>query len=120
MRVALSKRVLFSGVLHALAHDPPRQATKVLQQLSQSVLAPQAGVPPRLQAAIFGDGALEQLCMITARTVGEDEAAKEVVSVAHALLMRLCTDPAHGLCPALDGGETEKKTQLAMTTVGKP
>lgn len=42
-RVALSKRALLTGVLHALASDPPKVIARVCRQLSLCVLAPEAG-----------------------------------------------------------------------------
>ena len=95
-RVALSKRALLAGVLHALASDPPKVIARVCRQLLVSVLAPEAGVPARLQAAVLGDGALDQLMAVTARVHGDPAAGDAAFDV----LAAVCTEPSHGLCPA--------------------
>jgi hypothetical protein len=56
--VALSKRALLSGVLHALASDPPKVMARVCRQLSLCVLAPQAGALPTLSLARLAFGVL--------------------------------------------------------------
>jgi nucleolar pre-ribosomal-associated protein 1 len=51
-------------------------------------------VPAGLQSALFGDVALEQLAQIVA-----DDQLGDSKEVACGMLMSLCTNPTHGLCP---------------------
>jgi nucleolar pre-ribosomal-associated protein 1 len=57
-------------------------------------MAPAFMVPRGLQSVLFGDATLEQLSRISSNhTLGE------AGEIAHAVLLSLCTDPSHGLCP---------------------
>jgi hypothetical protein len=75
-------------------------------------------------AALCGDTTLEQLASISAVTVDvehgvpmqpADKAADKAAELAHNVLLQLCTEPSHGLCPPsavgrwagadLDGGD---------------
>lgn len=94
LRWVLQKRPLYASVLHGLASDDDSTIIEVLHVLQQKVLSDAALVPTGLQSALFGDVALEQLAQIVA-----DEQLGDSKEVAYGMLMSLCTNPAHGLCP---------------------
>jgi nucleolar pre-ribosomal-associated protein 1 len=107
LRPVLAQKVLLGNVLHFMAADPAPLASRVLRVLRDAVLAPGGGVPARLQAALCGDAALEQMAGISVvaaeAEVGEEFAVEDdavaAAELAHGLLLRLCTEPSHGLCP---------------------
>ncbi|CAM6039848.1 unnamed protein product [Sphagnum compactum] len=94
LRWVLQKRPLYASVLHGLASDDESTIIEVLYVLQQKVLSDAALVPAGLQSALFGDVALEQLAQIVA-----DDQLGDSKEIAYGMLMSLCTNPAHGLCP---------------------
>ncbi|XP_024533954.1 uncharacterized protein LOC9637781 [Selaginella moellendorffii] len=95
LRWILQKRVLYAGVLHGLASDDDDTVTRVLSIFKRKVLHASSLVPQGIQVALFGDASLEQLQKITAR-----ERPSEAVDVAQEILLAVCTDPRHGICPS--------------------
>lgn len=94
LRWVLQKRPLWIGVLHGLSKDDERTVVRVLRLLQEKVMAAAFMVPRGLQSVLFGDATLEQLARISA-----DSSLVDAGDLAHAMLIALCTDPSHGLCP---------------------
>lgn len=94
LRWILQKRPLYAGVLHGISKDPETMMVKVLVLLQEKVMDPQFMVPRGLQSVLFGDATLEQLARISA-----DKTLELANEFAHDILLELCTDPSHGLCP---------------------
>eukprot|EP00850_Spirogloea_muscicola_P020515 SM000218S06611 [mRNA] locus=s218:127502:138890:- [translate_table: standard] len=101
VRSALQKRSLLGPVLQHLAADPPALAAEVLLVVQQQVLAVDEAVIPRgLQGAVFGDSVLDQLARISSMELeGDVGMAAKAAVLAHDILLAICTEPAHGVCP---------------------
>ncbi|KAI5062882.1 hypothetical protein GOP47_0021429 [Adiantum capillus-veneris] len=106
LRWVLQIRPLYGGVLHKLANDDESTIIHVLKVFQLKVLDASAMVPAGLQSAVFGDSALEQMAAISS-----DVLRPEAAGVAHDILLQLCTDASHGICPepALVWGATSGK-----------
>ncbi|KAL3696543.1 hypothetical protein R1sor_010619 [Riccia sorocarpa] len=94
LRWILQKRPLYAGVLHNLSKDDENTMVKVLVLFQEVVMAPEMMVPRGLQSVLFGDATLDQLARICA-----DESLQLGREFAYDILLRVCTDPSHGLCP---------------------
>eukprot|EP00850_Spirogloea_muscicola_P013516 SM000092S24484 [mRNA] locus=s92:216805:228431:+ [translate_table: standard] len=101
VRSVLQKRSLLGPVLQHLAADPPALAAEALLVVQQQVLAVDEAVIPRgLQGAVFGDGVLDQLARISSMGLeGDVGMAAKAAVLAHDILLAICTEPAHGVCP---------------------
>ncbi|KAL2643291.1 hypothetical protein R1flu_010878 [Riccia fluitans] len=94
LRWILQKRPLYAGVLHNLSKDDETTVVKVLVLFQEVVMAPEMMVPRGLQSVLFGDATLDQLARVCA-----DESLQLGREFAYDILLRVCTDPSHGLCP---------------------
>ncbi|KAK3274565.1 hypothetical protein CYMTET_17255, partial [Cymbomonas tetramitiformis] len=95
-RSTFSNKVLCAGVLHALSQDPPGLQLRVLQRLQRCLLSPDSGIAPRLKTVVLGDSALDQLASISSASKPD---AKAAADLSAEILLEVCTNPQHGLCP---------------------
>ncbi|KAK9812620.1 hypothetical protein WJX72_000751 [[Myrmecia] bisecta] len=113
LAMVLPIRPLFAGWLNCLAQHPSASATATVRLLLDKVLVDDGSIPPHLQAEPFSITALTQLAQLSGQEDSESDAATAASQAAHDLLMALCTDPAHGLCPADRADSTEAEGRAA-------
>jgi hypothetical protein len=105
-----ARKVLMQALWRGLASDAVPDVCAVLGALRDNVLATSSGVPPRLQAAVLTDAAIDALVTISASAAPEMEASHEggqqapltmadAKRHADAILTALVMDPAHGFVP---------------------
>ena len=104
-----ARKVLMLALWRGLPSDSAQDVCAVLEALREHVLAPSSGVPPRLQAAVLTDTAIDALVTISAGAGMEQETSQsggraqntlaDAKRHADAILTALVMDPAHGFVP---------------------
>ena len=105
-----ARKVLMQSLWRGLASDAVPDICAVLGAFRDHVLATSSGVPPRLQAAVLTDAAIDALVTISASAAPEAGAGHvdgqqapltmaDAKRHADAILTALVMDPAHGFVP---------------------
>ncbi|KAL2473589.1 Ribosome 60S biogenesis N-terminal [Forsythia ovata] len=97
LRGVLQQKEMYSGVLRGMGNDDEETVVHILSILCDKVLVPESLVPPGLRSVLFGSVTLEQLVSISGRADFGDAA-----TLAHNVLITVCTNPENGLMPDLD------------------
>jgi len=108
LRPVLAQRVLFGNVARFAAGDDYEMQRRILRVVVDDVIADGSTVPARLRAALFGDVTLEQLATMAGQSKDETSAAGQVATMATNVLVRLFTDPAHGLVQEKSAASSKK------------
>lgn len=108
LRPVLAQRVLFGNVARFAAGDDYEMQRRILRVVVDDVIADGSAVPARLRAALFGDVTLEQLATMAGQSEDETSAAGQVATMATSVLVRLFTDPAHGLVQEKSAASSKK------------
>ena len=108
LRPVLAQRVLFGNVARFAAGDDYEMQRRILRVVVDDVISDGSAVPARLRAALFGDVTLEQLATMAGQSEDETSPAGQVASMATNVLVRLFTDPAHGLVQEKSAATSKK------------
>ena len=108
LRPVLAQRVLFGNVARFAAGDDYEMQRRILRVIVDDVISDGSAVPARLRAALFGDVTLEQLATMAGQSEDETSPAGQVASMATNVLVRLFTDPAHGLVQEKSAATSKK------------
>lgn len=108
LRPVLAQRVLFGNVARFIAGDEAEMQLRVLRVIEDDVMSNEIGVPARLRAALFGDVSLEQLATIAGQSEDAHAGDGKAALAATSVLVKLLTDPAHGLIPEKSGVVSKK------------
>jgi hypothetical protein len=120
LRHVLARKLLLGNVLRHLGSDPAPLVFCVLRTLLDRVLLSETHIPSRLQAALFSDAALEQIAAVNSSPPAlpntfSDEFYSRISALAHTVLLRVCTIPAHGLYITSFGLDSSPRTCTRRT-----